>query len=180
MPKRVGCEFGKFNCTKPVGNYLRVDPDGLVALLASVGEYLFVALDAVGMLVAKHVPLPGQGFVALPAAEMLSVPVLLHRIGVFRAENQLETKMLDENSSQYARRMHVHIYVARENFHLTIFNHHTFTYDSLRLLFTVIADRIYIVTLVLKVYVKITELFTSRLFLASSLFELYNFMVGIY
>lgn len=67
--------------------YLGVNADGLVALFASVGEYALVALDAVWMLIAKHVALACQRLVALPAAEVAAVPVLVHRLGVFAAEN---------------------------------------------------------------------------------------------
>lgn len=66
---------------------LRVDADGFVALLAAVGEDALVTLDAVGVLIAKHVALTGQRLVALPAAEVTAVPVLVHGFGVFAAEN---------------------------------------------------------------------------------------------
>lgn len=67
--------------------YLRVNADGLIALFASVSEDALVALDAVWMLITKHVALACQRLVALPAAEVAAVPVLVHRLGVFAAEN---------------------------------------------------------------------------------------------
>jgi hypothetical protein len=73
-------------------SHLGVNADGLVALLANVGEHRLVTLDAVGMIVPEHVALPCQGLVALPAAEVAGVPVLRHRLRVFSAENQLEHK----------------------------------------------------------------------------------------
>lgn len=72
--------------------HLRVDADDLIALFARVGEHLFVALDAVGVVVAQHVSLPGEGVVAVPATEMAIVPVFGHCLRVFPAENQLYTQ----------------------------------------------------------------------------------------
>jgi hypothetical protein len=72
--------------------YLRVNADSLAALLASVGENALVALDAVGVLITQHVPLPGEGLVTLPAAEVAAVPVLVHCLGVLATENELWTK----------------------------------------------------------------------------------------
>ncbi len=40
----------------PYGLYLGIDPDELAALIAVVGEYVLVALDAVGVIVPEHVP----------------------------------------------------------------------------------------------------------------------------
>lgn len=76
---------------RPSDVYLRVDADDLVALFAAVGEDALVALDAVGVLIAQHVPLAGERLVALPAAEVAAVPVLVHRLGVFATENELWT-----------------------------------------------------------------------------------------
>lgn len=70
--------------------YLGVDADGLAALLAGVGEDGLVAGHAVRMLIPQDVALPGQALVALPAAEVLAVPVLVHGLGVLPAENKLE------------------------------------------------------------------------------------------
>lgn len=53
-----------------VGQVLRIDADRLVALLAHVGEHVLVALDAVRMLIAQHIPLASETFVALPTAEV--------------------------------------------------------------------------------------------------------------
>lgn len=66
---------------------LGVDPDDLAALLAVVRKHILVALDAVGMVVTQHIPLSGQAVVALPAAEVVVVPVLVHGFRVFAAEN---------------------------------------------------------------------------------------------
>lgn len=68
-----------------VGQILGVDADRLVALLAHVREHVLVALDAVGMLIAQHVPLAGQTFVALPTAKVARVPILRHGLGVLAA-----------------------------------------------------------------------------------------------
>lgn len=81
------------------GAYLRVDADDLVALLAAVGEDALVALDAVGVLIAQHVALARERLVALPAAEVATVPVLVHRLGVLATENELGTrKLIVENT----------------------------------------------------------------------------------
>lgn len=72
--------------------HLGIDADGLVALLAAVGEDALVAFDAVGVLIPQHVPVAGQRLVALPAAEVTGVPVLVHRLRVLPAENQLQDK----------------------------------------------------------------------------------------
>lgn len=69
---------------------LGVDADGLAALLAAVGEHALVALDAVGVVIAQHVALPGERLVALPAAEVPAVPVLVHRLRVLATENELQ------------------------------------------------------------------------------------------
>lgn len=53
-----------------VGQVLRVDADDLRALIAGVGEDLLVALDAVRMVVTKHVALSSQRLVTLPTAEV--------------------------------------------------------------------------------------------------------------
>lgn len=66
---------------------LGVDPDDLAALLAVVRKHILVALDAVGMVVTQHIPLSGQAVVALPATEVVVVPVLVHGFRVFAAEN---------------------------------------------------------------------------------------------
>lgn len=75
----------KRKCTE--FSYLRVDSDDFVALLAGVGEYGFVAFDAVGVVIAQHVPLASQRLVALPAAEMRRMPVLIHGLRELAAEN---------------------------------------------------------------------------------------------
>lgn len=68
-------------------SYLGVDSNDLIALLAVVGKHLLVALDTVGVVIAQHVPLSGQGVVAMPAAEVVVVPILGHCLRVFAAEN---------------------------------------------------------------------------------------------
>lgn len=67
--------------------YLRVDSDDFVALLAGVGEYGFVAFDAVRVVIAQHIPLASQRLVALPAAKMCRMPVLIHGLRELAAEN---------------------------------------------------------------------------------------------
>lgn len=70
--------------------HLGVDADGLVALLAGISEDRFVALNAVGVVIAQHVALASQRLVALPAAEVARMPVLGHGLGVLATENQLK------------------------------------------------------------------------------------------
>lgn len=74
--------------------YLRIDADDFVALLAAIREHALVALDAVRVLVPQHVALPGQRLVALPATEVATVPVLVHRLRVLATENQLEKQKI--------------------------------------------------------------------------------------
>lgn len=72
--------------------YLGVDADGPAALLAGVGEDGFIAGDAVGVVIAEDVPLSCQALVALPTAEVLTMPVLVHGFGILPTENQLKRK----------------------------------------------------------------------------------------
>lgn len=44
------------------------------------------------MVVTKNISLTGETFIALPATEMLSMPVLVHRLGIFATENELKRK----------------------------------------------------------------------------------------
>lgn len=67
--------------------HLRIDADNFVAFVACVGKHIFVAFNAVRMIVAKNIPLSGQAFVTLPAAEVARVPILGHGFGVFATEN---------------------------------------------------------------------------------------------
>lgn len=76
--------------SKTTKTYFGVDADGLVAFVARVGEYRFVAFYAVRMLVPKYVSLSRQRFVALPATEVTGMPVLVHSLRVFSTENQLK------------------------------------------------------------------------------------------
>ena len=69
--------------------YLGIDADDAATSVAGVGEDRLVALDAVRMLVAQHIALACQRFVALPAAEVAQVPIFRHGFGVFAAKNQL-------------------------------------------------------------------------------------------
>lgn len=70
--------------------YLRVDANGLVAFFTAVSEDALVALDTIGVFIPEHVALSSEGLVALPTAEVTAVPVLVHRLGVFAAENKLQ------------------------------------------------------------------------------------------
>lgn len=69
--------------------YLGIYTDDSAAFLASIGEDGLVAGDAVRMFVPEDVPLSCKALVALPAAEVLAVPVLVHGLCVFSTENQL-------------------------------------------------------------------------------------------
>lgn len=76
-----------FNAMITIEKYLRIDSDDLVAFVACICEYIFVAFNAIRMLVTQYISLTGQTFVTLPAAEMTRVPVLVHCLRVFTAEN---------------------------------------------------------------------------------------------
>jgi len=69
-----------------VRQVLGIDADDDVAVVTGVCEHAFVALGAVGMVVLEHVALARQTLVALPAAEVLCVPVLGHRLRVLAAD----------------------------------------------------------------------------------------------
>lgn len=68
-------------------DYLGVNSNYLVATLASVGKDILIALDAIGMVITENVPLPSEGFIALPATEVGGVPILGHGFRVFSTEN---------------------------------------------------------------------------------------------
>jgi len=69
-----------------VRQVLGVDADEGVAVIASVREHAFVAFGAVGVVVFEDIALACQRLVALPAAEVLGVPLLRHRLRVLAAE----------------------------------------------------------------------------------------------
>jgi hypothetical protein len=67
---------------------LGVSANGRLALFASVGEEVLIALDAVRMLLAQDVPVPSEVQVAVEAAEVPAMPVLVHGAGVFARKDQ--------------------------------------------------------------------------------------------
>jgi hypothetical protein len=70
-----------------IGQVLGVNAYGLAAVIARISESFFVALDAIGMLVFKNIPLACECLITLPAAEMVAVPVLVHGFGVLAGED---------------------------------------------------------------------------------------------
>jgi len=69
-----------------VRQVLRIDADERVAVVACVSKHALVALGAVGVVVFEHIALAGQRLVALPAAEVLGMPLLRHRLRVLAAD----------------------------------------------------------------------------------------------
>jgi len=69
-----------------VRQVLGVDADECVAVVAGVSKHALVALGAVGMVVFEHISLAGQRLVALPATEVLGMPLLRHRLRVLAAD----------------------------------------------------------------------------------------------
>jgi len=69
-----------------VRQVLGVNADDGVAVVAGVGEDALVALGAVGVVVLEHIALAREALVALPAAEVLAVPLLRHRLRVLPAD----------------------------------------------------------------------------------------------
>ena len=67
--------------------HLGIDTDNLVALLTSVGEYILVTLDAIGMIITYYITLAGQALIALPATKMARMPILIHGLRIFTTEN---------------------------------------------------------------------------------------------
>lgn len=61
-----------------VRQVLGVGSNLALALLARVGEELFVAADAVWLLILENVATAGQGLITVVAAKMISVKVLIH------------------------------------------------------------------------------------------------------
>lgn len=80
---------------------LRVDTNDLIALFAAIGEDALVALDAERVLIPEDIALAREGLVTLPAAEVTAVPILVHRLGVLAAENELERKTINVNENWY-------------------------------------------------------------------------------
>lgn len=74
-------------CIFSIHPYLRIDSNDLVTFVACICEYIFVAFNAVRMLITQHISLTSQTFVTLPAAEMTRMPVLVHCLRIFTAEN---------------------------------------------------------------------------------------------
>lgn len=72
-----------------VGQVLGVDAYGLGTLVTLVREDIFIAFDTVGLLFSHDVPLSSESLVALPAAEVVRVPVSVHRLRVLAGEDQL-------------------------------------------------------------------------------------------
>lgn len=78
-------------CCSP-SDYLRINANNFIAFFTAVGEHRFVTGHAIRVLVAQHIALAGEAFIALPAAKVLSVPVLVHRLRVFATENKLNAQ----------------------------------------------------------------------------------------
>jgi hypothetical protein len=70
-----------------VGQVLGVNADGFAAIVARIRESFLIALDAIGMLVFKNIPLACECLITLPTAEMVAVPVLVHGFGVLAGED---------------------------------------------------------------------------------------------
>lgn len=60
-----------------------------LALIAYIGEYFFVAFDAVGVVIPQNVSLTCQLSVALPTAKVVAMPILVHGFCVFAGKYQL-------------------------------------------------------------------------------------------
>jgi len=69
-----------------VRQVLGINADELVAVIAGVGEDALVTFGAVGMVVLEHIALASETLIALPAAEVLRVPLLIHRLREFAAD----------------------------------------------------------------------------------------------
>lgn len=72
-----------------VGHVSGAEADHLLTLVAGMGEVLLVARNATSMIVSQHVLLSSQDGVAAPAAEMLTMPILVQRLGVLACEDEL-------------------------------------------------------------------------------------------
>ena len=72
-----------------VAHVLGVEPDALAALLTRVGKVLLVAGNATGVLVGDHVALAGQHGLAVPTAEVITMPVLVQSLDVLPRKYEL-------------------------------------------------------------------------------------------
>lgn len=79
----VAGETGVVPVSVLVGQIARIYSDGLLAVLAGVGQIGLVALDTVGLLLFEHISLAGQIGVAMSAQEVVNVEVLIHGLQVF-------------------------------------------------------------------------------------------------
>ena len=70
--------------------YLGVTAYGNLTFLTGIGEKVLVALDTVRVLISQNVTMPREGHVTIEAAEVPTVPVLIHGFGVFSRKNKLE------------------------------------------------------------------------------------------
>ena len=72
-----------------VGHVRRVEADRFLAELTGVSEVLLITRDTAGMLVGEDVLVAGEDLVAVPAAEVVAVPVLAQRLRVLPGKDEL-------------------------------------------------------------------------------------------
>ena len=67
--------------------YFRVYSYGLSTFVTLICKDFLVTFNAVRVVISEYVALPCEGVIALPAAEVPTVPVLVHGLGVLTREN---------------------------------------------------------------------------------------------
>lgn len=72
--------------------YLGVCSNYSFAFFTRMSKLVFVALDAVRMLISKDVPMTSQVEVTVKTGKMIAVPVLIHGFRVFTGEYQLNDR----------------------------------------------------------------------------------------
>lgn len=78
-------------------NYLGVCSNYSFAFFARMCKLVFVAFDAVRMLISKDVPMTSQVEVTVKTSKMIAVPVLIHCLCVFTGEYQLNNNEIRTN-----------------------------------------------------------------------------------
>ena len=70
--------------------HLGIGSNGSFAVFTGISKEILIALDAVGMLFTQDVTMTRQGHVTVEAAEMTTMPVLIHGFCVLARKYQLK------------------------------------------------------------------------------------------
>ena len=70
--------------------HLVVDTDDLVAFVTLAAKFGFVTLGTISMFVFGYITLTNETFIALPAIEVICVPIFVHCPSRFVTEDELQ------------------------------------------------------------------------------------------